>query len=130
MPVPLARAMVDVLNDWRPEVDAIVYVESQRRPTLGRDLAEGLARYLKKPVVGRWAIVDPSVAPGQGAMNSAQRVAAVSRRFALETEPVEGAAVLLVDDLVGTGWTMALAGRALRRAGAERVHPLALAIES
>ncbi|MBV9830150.1 MAG: RecQ family ATP-dependent DNA helicase [Marmoricola sp.] len=130
VPVPLARAVVEVLDDWRPAVDAIVYVESARRPSLGRDLAEGLSRYLKKPVVGRFAIADPSVGPGQGAMNSAQRVAAVSRRFALDTESVDGASVLLVDDLVGTGWTTTLAGRDLRRAGAERVLPLALAIES
>jgi ATP-dependent DNA helicase RecQ len=36
--------------------------------------------------------------------------------------------VLLVDDLVDSGWTMTLAGRALRRAGAPGVLPLALAV--
>jgi ATP-dependent DNA helicase RecQ len=36
--------------------------------------------------------------------------------------------VLLVDDLVDSGWTMTLAGRALRRAGAGAVMPLALAV--
>jgi ATP-dependent DNA helicase RecQ len=36
--------------------------------------------------------------------------------------------VLLVDDLVDSGWTMALAGRELRRAGAPGVLPLALAV--
>ena len=36
--------------------------------------------------------------------------------------------VLLVDDLVDSGWTMTLAGRALRRAGAPAVLPLALAV--
>ena len=128
VPVPLARAVVDVLNDWRPHVDAIVHVESARRPTLTSNLAEGVSRFLKKPVVGRWVIVDDSVAPGQGAMNSAQRVAAVSRRFALESEPLDGASVLLVDDLVGTGWTLTIAARALRQAGAERVLPLTLAV--
>ncbi len=130
VPVPLARAVVDVLNDWRPSVDAIVYVESARRPTLTSNLAEGVSRFLKKPVVGRWAIVDDSVAPGQGAMNSAQRVAAVSRRYALETEPLEGASVLLVDDLVGTGWTLTIAAHALRRPGLRRVLPLTLAVEA
>ena len=58
-------------------------VESATRPTLTADLADGLSRYLQVPVVGRFAIVDPDVAPGQGAMNSAQRVAAVGRRFTL-----------------------------------------------
>jgi ATP-dependent DNA helicase RecQ len=36
--------------------------------------------------------------------------------------------VLLVDDLVDSGWTMVLAGRALRKAGATAVLPLALAV--
>src|SRR3954471_23704309 len=77
VPVPLVRAVLTLLDDWRPEVDAIVVVESFTRPTLTDDLASGLSRRLQVPVVGRWAIVDPDVAPGQGSANSAQRVAAV-----------------------------------------------------
>jgi ATP-dependent DNA helicase RecQ len=82
------------------------------------------------PVLGRYAIVDPSVEPGQGAMNSAQRVAAVGRRFRLEADELAGRRVLLVDDLVVTGWTLTLAARAVRRAGAEAVLPLALALQA
>ncbi|GAB3774799.1 ATP-dependent DNA helicase RecQ [Nocardioides ginsengisegetis] len=130
VPVSLARAVVEVLGDWRPRVDAIVVVESATRPTLTADFADGLSRFLKVPVAGRYAIVDPSVAPAQGAMNSAQRVAAVGRRYRLEAEGLEGQGVLLVDDLVATGWTMTLAARAIRRAGAADVSPLALASES
>ncbi len=131
VPVPLARAMVEVLGDWTPQVDGIVVVESARRPTLTADLAEGLSRYLRVPVVGRWAIRDPEVAPDQGAMNSAQRVAAVGRRFALEpTAEVAGRSVLLVDDRVRTGWTLTLAARALRTAGATDVLPVALAVDA
>jgi ATP-dependent DNA helicase RecQ len=132
VPVPLVRAMVEVLGDWRPAVDGLVLVESATRPLLGADLADGLSRYLKVPVLGRFAIVDPSVAPGQGAMNSAQRVAAVVRRFRLEADPeaLDQRRILLVDDLVVSGWTLTLAARAVRRAGAAAVLPLALASES
>jgi ATP-dependent DNA helicase RecQ len=42
--------------------------------------------------------------------------------------PTLAGPVLLVDDLVDSGWTMALAGRALRRSGAQGVMPLALAV--
>ncbi|GAB2868865.1 DEAD/DEAH box helicase [Nocardioides pacificus] len=129
VPVPLVRAVIEVLGDWRPRAEAIVYVESATRPTLTRDFADGLSRYLKIPVVGTWAIVDAGVAPGQGAMNSAQRVAAVGRRFALHAEVPTGP-VLLLDDRVGTGWTLTLAARALRQAGATDVLPLTLAVES
>ena len=132
VPVPLVRAVVEVLGDWRPAVDGIVVVESATRPTLTADLADGLSRYLKVPVVGRFAIVDPSVEPGQGAMNSAQRVAAVGRRFRLEADPeqVTGRRILIVDDLVVTGWTLTLAARAVRRAGAGAAYPLALALQA
>ncbi|MFC4785788.1 RecQ family ATP-dependent DNA helicase [Nocardioides sp. MAHUQ-72] len=130
VPVPLVKAVIEVLGDWRPSVDAIVVVESATRPTLTADLADGLSRYLGVPVAGRWSIVDPDVEPGRGAMNSAQRVAAVGRRFRLEGEPLEGRSVLLVDDLVVTGWTLTLAARAARAAGAAEVLPLTLALQS
>ncbi|MFC7495668.1 MULTISPECIES: RecQ family ATP-dependent DNA helicase [unclassified Nocardioides] len=127
VPVSLVRAVIEVLGDWRPPVDGIVVVESATRPTLTADLADGLSRYLKVPVVGRWAIVDPDVVPGQGAANSAQRIAAVGRRFDLHADVPEGARILLVDDRVGTGWTVTLAARAVRAAGAAEVRPLVLA---
>ena len=126
VPLPLVRAVTEVLGDWRPRVDGIVAVESATRPTLTRDLAEGLSRYLGVPVLGRFAIADPDVLPGQGAANSARRVAAVRRRFALEADVPPGASVLLVDDLVGTGWTLTVAAAQLRAAGAGEVLPLTL----
>ncbi len=136
-PVPrsLVDAVLEVLGDWHPAWPArptgIVQVESARRPQLTRDLADGIARYLQLPVLGRWRIVDPSVQPGQGAANSAQRVAAVTRRFDLDLDqPLDGTPVLLLDDLVATGWTLTLAGRALRQAGAGPVLPLTLGTES
>ncbi|MDN4161259.1 RecQ family ATP-dependent DNA helicase [Nocardioides abyssi] len=128
VPVPLVRAVVEVLQEWRPGVDVIVHAESATRPTLTSDLAAGLSRYLGIPVVGTWAVVDPDVAPGQGAMNSAQRVAAVGRRSALHADVPDGARVLLVDDRTDTGWSLTLAARALRGAGAAEVLPLVLAV--
>ena len=130
VPVPLVQAVLRLLDDWRPEVDAIVVVESSTRPTLTEDLASGLSRRLQVPVVGRWAIVDPDVAPGRGAANSAQRVAAVGRRATLQADIPDGARVLLVDDQVVTGWTLTLAARAIRAAGASAVLPLTLAVQS
>ena len=131
-PVPdgLARAMVAMLQDWSPEVDAIVQVESSTRPTLTTDLATGLSRFLGVPVVGTWAIVDPDVAPGRGQANSAQRIAAVGRRASLQADIGPGARVLLVDDRIDSGWTMTLAAQAIRKAGAAAVLPLALASQT
>lgn len=130
VPVPLVRAVVEVLGDWRPQVQGIVVVESQTHGALVDDLAHGLSRYLNAPIVGRFAITDPDVRPGQGATNSAQRVAAVRRRYTLHADLEPDTAVLLVDDRVGTGWTLTLAAQALHRAGASRVFPLALALDA
>ena len=66
VPVPLVKAVIEVLGEWQPKVEGIVYVESARRKMLVQDFAEGLSRYLKVPVVGRFAIVDPSVDPDPG----------------------------------------------------------------
>lgn len=65
--------------------------------------------------------------------NSAYRLAGVWDRVQagamvrdqLELSP---GAVLLVDDLVDSRWTMTVAGRALREAGATSVLPFALAV--
>jgi ATP-dependent DNA helicase RecQ len=129
LPETLVHAVIEVLQDWQPRVDGIVVVESATRPALTAGLADGLSRYLRRPVVARWAIADHSVPPGQGAVNSAQRVAAVMRRFRLEGE-VPAGPVLLVDDQVVTGWTLTVAARALREVGATAVLPLVLAARS
>ena len=65
VPVPLVRAVVEVLGDWQPPVDGIVVVESATRPLLTADLADGLSRYLRVPILGRFAIVDPDVRPAR-----------------------------------------------------------------
>lgn len=134
-PVPpsLAQGLMTVMKDWSGEWAerpvAIVHVESATRPRLVADLAAGLARVMQLPVVGTWAIVDPSVAPGRGATNSAQRVAAVTRRYELRAD-VPAGPVLLVDDLVVTGWTLTVAAVALRDAGATAVLPVALGTQA
>jgi ATP-dependent DNA helicase RecQ len=56
-------------------------------------------------------------------------VAAVLRRYRLEADLPAGP-VLLLDDLVGTGWTLTVASRALREAGATDVLPLTLGTET
>jgi ATP-dependent DNA helicase RecQ len=66
--------------------------------------------------------------------NSAQRLRAL--HGALTVPPALAAAlaeaggpVLLVDDLADTGWTLAVAARPLRRAGAAAVFPLVLVVQ-
>ena len=93
-------------------------------------LVDGLSRAGRIPVLGRIVIRNDDVAPGQGSTNSAQRIAAVSRRAALDAPGVAGQRVLLVDDLIASGWSMTLAAHWLREAGASAVLPVALGSET
>jgi ATP-dependent DNA helicase RecQ len=58
--------------------------------------------------------------------NAVQQAANVRGAFRVIGRPPPGAGVLL-DDRRGSGWTLAMVGGQLRKAGAERVIPLALA---
>jgi ATP-dependent DNA helicase RecQ len=70
--------------------------------------------------------------PAGGQHNSAQRLAALWHALTVPNEvaaalATAGGPVLLVDDRIETGWTMTVAARLLREAGAPAVLPLALA---
>src|SRR5664279_904939 len=130
--VPLRRAVVAVLDSWefgtRP--DAVVVLGSVTRPVLLGHLGAGLARYAGWPLV---ATLEPAVGsrPTSRAVNSAQRLVAVAGRFAVPAGvDLAGRTVLLVDDFTDSGWTLTVAARALRRAGAAAVYPLVLAVAS
>ncbi|WP_440102091.1 RecQ family ATP-dependent DNA helicase [Streptosporangium sp. H16] len=135
-PVPddVFAAVIKVLSSWewaqRPV--GVVAVPSGSRPQLVRSLAERLAQ------VGRLSYLGDlgyrSGPPGRQ-FNSAQRVQAIRGTLAMPAAlgpAVAGAGgpVLLVDDLVDTGWTMTLGAAMLRHAGAPAVLPLALAVTS
>ncbi|HEY7199415.1 MAG TPA: recombinase RecQ, partial [Candidatus Dormibacteraeota bacterium] len=97
-------------------------------------LATGLARVGRLPLLGRLELADAAVPNGSGGEhNSAQRLLAVWSRFRVPPDLSAALSdtsgpVLLVDDRVATGWTMTVAARLLREAGAPAVLPLTLAM--
>jgi len=130
VPAHLVQGVIEVLGEWRPAPDAIIGFASRSHPQLVGSLVGGLSRYLGIPVVGEVQIVDDSIEPGRGATNSAQRIAAVSRRTRLGHDDLTGKRILLVDDLVVTGWSMTVAAHRIRQAGADAVLPLALGVQA
>ncbi|WP_406072935.1 RecQ family ATP-dependent DNA helicase [Micromonospora sp. NBC_01638] len=140
-PVPddVAGAVVEVLKAWahgdapwprRPV--AVVAVGSRRRPRLVGSLAERIAAVGRLPLLGEVTPTGPG-GPAGPRGNSAQRVRALHDTFTVPADLADALAgldgpVLLVDDLIDSGWTMTLVARALRRAGAADVLPLALAV--
>ncbi|WP_425471229.1 phosphoribosyltransferase [Xylanimonas allomyrinae] len=111
----------------------MVAVRSVTRPRLSFHLADGLARYLGVPLIGAVGPVAGLEEPGRHDVNSAMRLAGVARRLELQlSEPalrgLPGRTVLLVDDWTESGWTLTVAARLLRQAGAARVFPFVLGI--
>ncbi|KKW64865.1 RecQ family ATP-dependent DNA helicase [Mycolicibacterium elephantis] len=128
VPDDVVQAAVQVLAAWEWETrpTAVLALDSDTHPLLITSLAGELAR------LGR--LTDLGVlryAPGRRpvtAANSAYRVAALHGAWA--SPEAVGAAdgpVLLIDDVTDTGWTLTMASRLVRAAGAAEVLPFALA---
>ncbi|TYP86619.1 RecQ family ATP-dependent DNA helicase [Blastococcus xanthinilyticus] len=132
----LLRACGRVLAawDWKERPAAVVAMPSRRRPQLVGGIAQGLARMGRLPYLGELSLAHGGPT-GQPGGNSAFRLAAVWDRIVVGPElrarlaEVTGP-VLLVDDLADSRWTMTVAGRELRRAGAPAVLPFALALSA
>lgn len=149
-PVPddVAGAVVDVLADWAkgpsgwasgsadasPRPVGVVTMASHTRPQLIQSLGAGIAQVGRMPLLGSISYAPGSDTAHIPRSNSAQRLRALDGTLTLPAELSEalaraGGPVLLVDDFTETGWTLAMAARLLRRAGAEGVLPLVLAVQ-
>ncbi|MFH9574000.1 RecQ family ATP-dependent DNA helicase [Streptomyces sp. NPDC017230] len=147
-PVPddVAKAVVTVLADWAkgpggwasgaadggPRPAGVVTVASRTRPQLVHSLGARIAEVGRLPLLG--SVEYTGEAPSASRSNSAQRLKALDG--ALTVPPSLAATltglqgpVLLVDDCTETGWTLAVAARLLRRAGAQGVLPMVLAVQ-
>jgi ATP-dependent DNA helicase RecQ len=140
----LLQACVQVLREWaapdgrgrawssagRPV--AIVSMPSRSKPVLVESLARGISEIGRIPYLGPLELQHGGPSGGRGG-NSAYRLAGVWDRIvagpgtAAALAEARGGTVMLIDDLVDSRWTMTVAGRALRQAGAGAVLPLALA---
>ncbi|WP_203135556.1 RecQ family ATP-dependent DNA helicase [Microbacterium sp. JZ31] len=131
VPPRMFEACVRVLADWgweeRPV--AVAAVPSRTRPRLVRSLAHGLADIGRLAHLGELTL-DPAAPAGRPGGNSAFRVADLHGRLDAAELQVPAGPVLLVDDLADSRWTLTLAARELRRAGATAVLPFVLALRS
>ncbi|MEU4099625.1 RecQ family ATP-dependent DNA helicase [Streptomyces tanashiensis] len=149
-PVPddVVQAVVHVLADWAKgpggwasgAADAparpagVVTVASHRKPQLVGSLGQRIAEIGRMPLLGMVEYAPEAEELRLSRTNSAQRVVGLQRTLTVPPELAgrlagAGGPVLLVDDLSDTGWTLAVAARLLRRAGAEGVFPLVLAVQ-
>jgi ATP-dependent DNA helicase RecQ len=124
----LVKGCAQMINEWspRPRPAWVTCVPSNRHPELVSMFARRLAEELNIPF--RPAVKKVEEHQPQKAMeNSAQQVRNLDGVFAIETSQMQRSPVLLVDDIVDSGWTLTVIGALLRQAGCPAVFPVVLA---
>ena len=131
----LTGALVTVLAawDWEVRPAAVAILPSRTRPLLIESLGQRIAGIGRLPYLG--ALVYADGGPGPRRHNSAQRLRSVwnaltvPEALAAALAALDGP-VLLIDDRIETGWTITVAAKLLREAGAPAVLPLVLAVNA
>ena len=124
----LVEASAKMIRErWNPDPfpEWVTAIPSRRHPGLVYDFASRLAEKLGVGFIA--ALVRTAESPEQKLMaNSSMQARNVAGT--LETiDRVPSGAVLLVDDIIDSGWTLTLAGWLLRKKGSGVVHPFTLA---
>ena len=148
IPADVLEATVELLANWSKEpgswasADAgalrrpagVVTIASRTRSRLVESFGEEIAARGRIPLLGSVSTSDGQAPAFAMRSNSAQRLCSLHaaltlpRQLAKAVSELQGP-VLLLDDFTETGWTLAVAARLLREAGAEQVLPLVLAIQ-
>lgn len=127
----LVEATINIVNNkWKElsKIDCVVAVPSLRKPKLVKSFAERVADRLKVPFLD--IIKKPVETEEQKYMeNSNMQAKNAYNAFKVEDQ-VNYENVLLIDDMVDSGWTLTACGALIKRNGAIRVYPYALASTS
>jgi ATP-dependent DNA helicase RecQ len=124
----LLGACVEMVRAWNPQPapEWVTFIPSHRHPDLVPDFARRLASALRLPLVE--SIRNARARPEQKSMaNSIQQARNVDGSLEVVAGTVRDGAVLLIDDMVDSKWTLTVASFLLRKRGSGAVHPLALA---
>ena len=124
----LIDACVVVFKEWSPQPAPtwVTCVPSLRNPTLVPDFAKRLAQALNLSF--RVAIKKTDSRPEQNKFNNSfQQARNVDGSLAPVRDQILSGPVLLVDDVILSGWTLTISSWLLRKNGSGEVWPLALA---
>jgi ATP-dependent DNA helicase RecQ len=124
----LVAACAKMAREWGPEPfpEWVTCIPSRRHPRLVPDFAERLAAALGLPFVMTLTKTDDR-AEQKTMANSILQARNLDGSFAILDGRISPGPVFLVDDMVDSRWTMTVASWLLRKNGAGRVYPLALA---
>ena len=127
----LVEAMAEMIQQrWQPHPAPqwVCCVPSRNHPELVPDFARRLAVRLGLPFMDAVSKVRDNQ-PQKGQQNRFHQCRNLDGAFAV-TQLYQGQPVLLVDDIVDSGWTLTVVAALLQQAGSGVVYPVALASSS
>jgi len=116
-----------MLHQWGPTPAPkwVTAIPSLKHPDIVPSFAKRLAAAVGLPF--HQVLVKTEDRPEQKTMaNSSQQARNLDGSLALANEPIPSGPVLLVDDIINSGWTITVAAWLLRKAGSGEVWPIAL----
>ena len=116
-----------ILNRWKPDPfpQWVTAIPSRRHPLLVPDLAQRIAANIGIPFFP--VLERCNDAPEQKTMqNESMQICNVLDTLAIKVQ-VPKSPVLLIDDIIDSGWTLTMAGYLLRKNGSGLVYPFTLA---
>ncbi|PWW06953.1 RecQ family ATP-dependent DNA helicase [Mangrovibacter plantisponsor] len=127
----LVEAMAEMIHQrWQPDPAPqwVCCVPSRNHPELVPDFARRLAARLGLPFVDAVSKVKDNQ-PQKGQQNRFHQCRNLDGAFTV-IQLYQGQPVLLVDDIVDSGWTLTVVAALLQQAGSGVVYPVALASSS
>ena len=124
----LVNVCVEMIREWDPcpAPAWVTCVPSLRRPVLVQEFARRLSSALGLPFHG--VLEKTEGRPEQKTMaNSTQQARNIDGSLSTRGQPVPSGAVLLVDDMVDSRWTLTVSAWLLQKSGSGEVWPMALA---
>ena len=115
------------MNKWNEltRIDCVAAVPSLRRPELVKSFARRVAEKLGVEFVD--IIVKPTETEPQKAMENSNMQARNAYNAFEVIRYVNYDNVLLIDDMIDSGWTLTVCGIMLKEMGVKKVYPYALA---
>jgi ComF family protein len=128
----LANPLAKLFDDMHlPQCDVVIPVPLHRIKLIAREFNQtaALAKHISKNTGARLvtsALIKTKLTQPQTALSGTDRRKNLKKAFAV-CEDIRGLKILLVDDVITTGATVAECARVLKKAGASEVHIAALA---
>jgi ATP-dependent DNA helicase RecQ len=127
----LVKATLEMIKKWKPQPIPtwITCIPSLNRPELVPNFTQRLSQELNLPF--KPVIKKVRQTPPQKTMNNSyQQVTNLDGSFEIEIWQGMKGPVLLIDDMIDSGWTFTIATALLRHFGSGHVFPIALALNS